>query len=325
MDTFGHNFRLTVFGESHGDRVGVVIDGVPPGMSLSENDFLQDLGRRRSGITGSTARVEKDSPEIISGILNGKTTGTPVSILFANENKRPQDYANFTIHPRPSHADLTALTKYKGFNDPRGGGMFSGRMTLCLVAAGVVAKKILPHAVFETAPVEIGGCSDPAEFDKTISAAAAEGDSVGGIIQTTVNGAGPGYGEPFFDSAESVISHLLFSIPAVKGVEFGAGFASAAKKGSENNDIIIDGNGATATNNDGGINGGITNGNPIIVRVAIKPTPSISRPQLTYDFETGLMEKLEIKGRHDACIVSRASVVVEAAVAIALADLFSRK
>lgn len=325
MNTFGHNFRITVFGESHGECAGVVIDGVTPGLGLLEEDFLGDLDRRRAGITGSTARLEKDFPQIISGVFNGKTTGAPVTILFTNENKRPQDYSDFIGHPRPSHADLAARVKHNGFNDPRGGGMFSGRMTVCLVAAGVVAKKMLPHAVFETAPAEIGGCRDSAKFEEIIDAASAEGDSVGGIVQTTVTGLGAGYGEPFFDSAESVISHLLFSIPAVKGVEFGAGFASAAKKGSANNDMIIDDTGKTATNNDGGINGGITNGNSVIVRTAIKPTPSILKPQQTYNFANRRVEKLEIKGRHDACIVLRAAVAVEAAVAIALADLSARK
>lgn len=325
MNTFGHNFRLTVFGESHGEHVGIVMDGASPGLDLSENDFLHDLGRRRSGITGSTARLEKDLPKIISGVFSGRTTGAPVTILFANEDKRPRDYYDFINHPRPSHADLTARTKYKGFNDPRGGGMFSGRMTVCLVAAGVVAKKMLPQVTFETTPVEIGGCNDPSRFEEIINAASAEGDSLGGVIQTTVNGLTPGYGEPFFDSAESMISHLLFSIPAVKGVEFGAGFAAAAKKGSENNDIIIDGKGTTATNNDGGINGGITNGNPLIVRVAIKPVPSIQKPQHTYNFGSRRVEELEIKGRHDVCIALRASVVVESAIAIALADLSARK
>lgn len=325
MNSFGHNFSITVFGESHGECVGVVIDGVPPGVSISQTDFYHDLGRRRAVMPGTTARNEKDTPRIISGIYEGTSTGAPLTIIFENGDTRPDDYSHFTEHPRPSHADLTARIKYKGFNDPNGGGMFSGRLTVCLVAAGVVAKKLLPDVTFETKIAEIGGCDDPERFDEIINAVASEGNSVGAIVQTIVNGTGTGLGEPFFDSTESVISHLLFSIPAVKGVEFGAGFGVARKIGSENNDTIVNPNGTTLTNNDGGINGGITNGNPLIVRAAIKPTPSIYKPQHTYNFARGGIEKIEIKGRHDACIAPRAAVVIEAAVAIALADLSARR
>lgn len=324
MNSFGHNFRITLFGESHGQVIGIVMDGVKPGMRLSAEDFSEDLARRRSGAAGTTPRREKDDPQIISGIFGGMTTGAPVTVLFANENTKPEDYAKATAHPRPSHADLTAARKYGGFNDPRGGGMFSGRMTAAMVAAGVVAKKMLPEVRFTTIIEEVGGCDDRTEFDEIIARTAEAGDSVGGVIKIVAENIPAGLGEPFFDSAESVISHLLFSIPAVKGVEFGAGFRSARSKGSENNDPIMNSEGKTATNNDGGMNGGITNGNPLVVRAAVKPAPSISLPQETFDLESGRTGILSVEGRHDACIAIRAAVVAEAAVAIALADLISR-
>lgn len=324
MNSFGRNFRITLFGESHGGVVGVTVDGVAPGLELSAEDFRADLERRRGGNSkGATQRAERDEPQIISGVYNGRTTGAPVTILFRNEDTVPGDYGAFAAHPRPSHADLTASRKYGGFNDPRGGGMFSGRMTAGLVVAGVVAKKMLPGVRFETTVAEIGGCTDPARFDEIIGNAAAAGDSVGGIVRTVITGIPAGTGEPFFDSVESVMSHILFAVPGVKGVEFGAGFEAARLRGSENNDLIIDGAGTTATNNDGGVNGGIANGNPIVVRVAVKPAPSIAAGQETFNFETGRAETLEIKGRHDACIALRAAVVVEAVAAIALTDVMA--
>lgn len=326
MNTFGHKFRITVFGESHGEAIGVVLDGVPAGIALSVEDFEPDLARRRStGSPGTTTRRESDTPEMVSGIYRGHTTGAPLAILFRNEDTRPEDYAALSDHPRPSHADLTARQKFDGHNDPRGGGHFSGRLTLCLVAAGVVAKKILdgrqPHIKITSGIIEIGGSRDTSQFGSIVADAVKAGDSVGGIIECRAAGVRPGIGEPFFDSVESVASRLLFSIPGVKGVEFGSGFAGAALRGSENNDPIIDARGTTATNNSGGINGGISNGNEIVVRVAIKPTASIAHPQQTYNFRTGHIESLKIEGRHDACIALRAAVVVEAALAIALADL----
>lgn len=322
MNSWGDKFRVTIWGESHGQQVGVSIDGVRAGIALKEEDFLADLGRRKAGGTGTTTRTESDAPHIVSGVYEGHTTGAPLTIVFLNENTRSGDYRNLVVHPRPSHADLVAQQKWNGQNDPRGGGHFSGRLTLGLVAAGVVAKKILGEDVlFATRITEIGGEKDSTKFDQIIEQARMEQDSVGGVVECRVDGIKAGLGEPFFDSAESLMAHLLFSVPAVKGVEFGNGFEAARQRGSQNNDPIIDSEGHTSTNNAGGIVGGITNGNEIVVRAAIKPTASISREQNTYNFESGKVEPLIIKGRHDVCITLRAAVVVEAAMAIALADL----
>lgn len=322
MNSWGQIFRVSIWGESHGQQVGVSIDGVPAGIALCEEDFSKDLDRRRAGAAGTTPRKESDIPHIVSGVYNGFTTGSPLTIEFVNENTQSGDYRNLVKHPRPSHADLVAQQKWNGYNDPRGGGHFSGRITLGLVAAGVVAKKILDNdTVFLTEIIEIGGEQDKAKFAEILESARIAQDSVGGIVECRVKGISVGLGEPFFDSAESLIAHLLFSIPAVKGVEFGKGFEAARMRGSEHNDAIIDESGTTATNNAGGIVGGITNGNELVVRAAIKPTASIAQEQATYNFESNKVEPLVIKGRHDVCIALRAAVVVESAIAIALADL----
>ena len=322
MNSWGDRFRLSIWGESHGQQVGVSIDGVPAGIALSEEDFTADLERRRAGAAGTTPRKESDTPHIVSGVYNGFTTGSPLTIEFLNENTRSGDYRNLTIHPRPSHADWVAQHKWGGYNDPRGGGHFSGRITLGMVAAGVVAKKILGEEVkFSTDIIEIGGCRDKEQWDAIISDAQQSQDSVGGVVECRVQGVKAGLGEPFFDSVESLAAHLLFSVPAVKGVEFGAGFEAARMRGSEHNDPIISADGTTATNHAGGIVGGITNGNEIVARIAVKPTASIAQPQQTLNLESGKVEELVIKGRHDVCITLRAAVVAEAALAIALADL----
>ena len=322
MNSWGDRFRLTIWGESHGAQVGVSIDGVPAGIELCESDFTADLDRRRSGAAGTTPRKESDTPHIVSGIYNGYTTGAPLTIEFLNENTRSGDYHNLIVHPRPSHADWVAGQKFDGYNDPRGGGHFSGRITLGMVAAGVVAKKILGEEVrFSTDIIEIGGSRDKEQWDAIISSAQQSQDSVGGVVECRVQGVKAGLGEPFFDSVESLAAHLLFSVPAVKGVEFGAGFEAARMRGSEHNDPIISADGTTATNHAGGIVGGITNGNEIVARIAIKPTASIAQPQQTFNLESGKVEELVIKGRHDVCITLRAAVVAEAALAIALADL----
>ena len=298
------------------------IDGVPAGIALSEEDFTADLERRRAGAAGTTPRKESDTPHIVSGIYNGFTTGSPLTIEFLNENTRSGDYRNLTIHPRPSHADWVAQQKWGGYNDPRGGGHFSGRITLGMVAAGVVAKKILGEEVkFSTDIIEIGGSRDKEQWNAIISSAQQSQDSVGGVVECRVQGVKAGLGEPFFDSVESLAAHLLFSVPAVKGVEFGAGFEAARMRGSEHNDPIISADGTTATNHAGGIVGGITNGNEIVARIAVKPTASIAQPQQTFNLESGKVEELVIKGRHDVCITLRAAVVAESALAIALADL----
>lgn len=329
MNTFGRVFRVSIFGESHGPAVGVVIDGVEPGVKISEEDFKEDIGRRRGGAAGTTPRIEEDIPEILSGVYGGHTTGAPLAIVFRNGNTRSEDYSKFKDIPRPGHADWTADFKYGGFNDPRGGGHFSGRLTLPVVAAGVVAKKVLSEVVEEETGgevkfscnakiVELGGSMDPEMWDGLIAGATAEGDSLGAVVECRIDGIPAGLGEPFWDSVESGIAHAVFSIPGVRAVEFGDGFKAAAMKGSEHNDTFpID----TEINHAGGVNGGITNGAPVVFRVAFKPTSSIRRPQTTQNFASGKPEVLEIPGRHDVCFALRAPVVVEAMAAIVLADL----
>ena len=319
MNSFGRIFRVSVFGESHGPKIGVTLDGVPEGIELSVNDFSEDIARRAPGAAGTTARVESDRPEIVSGVYDGHTTGAPLTILFDNGNTRPDDYEEFDAMPRPGHADYVASVKWDWANDPRGGGHFSGRLTLPIVAAGVVAKKALEGITFDARLIELGGCGNHLTWPGMIEAAAAEGDSLGGIVECVVSDVPIGLGEPFFDSVESLISHAMFSIPGVRGVEFGDGFKAAAMKGSEHNDPF--GPEGPVKNGAGGANGGITNGAPLVFRVAFKPTSSISKPQQTYNFKTEKMDTLRIKGRHDACFAQRTPVIVEAMAAIVLADL----
>ena len=343
MNTFGRKFRVSIFGESHGEAIGVVLDGVPAGLELSEEDFVKDIDRRRSGARGTTPRKESDKPQIVSGVFEGHTTGAPLTILFRNENTKSQDYSLFAAMPRPGHADLTAALKWDDCQDPRGGGHFSGRLTLPVVAAGVVAKKIIADAtILDDTPcneisariIELGGIpaeapaqeGDPclSDIQKTwqdaIDVAIKEGDSLGAVIECTVPDIDPGYGEPFWDSVESVLAHGVFSIPGVRGIEFGDGFKAAAMKGSQHNDPI-GADGRPVRNGAGGINGGITNGAPIVFRAAFKPTSSIRKAQETFNFATGKMDSLEVPGRHDVCFALRAPVVVEAVTAITLADL----
>jgi len=318
MNSFGTKFKISIFGESHGPSIGVVIDGCPSGLAIGLDDFQDDLDRRRSGKVGTTKRTEEDIPEIISGWFNGHTTGAPLTILFKNKDVQSADYQNIVDIPRPGHADWVAKYKFNGYNDPRGGGHFSGRLTLALVAAGIVAKKIVSEIQIHAKLIEAGGSKD---IDAAIQKALELSDSIGGIIECRAANVPVGLGEPFFNSVESLISHILFSVPAIKGIEFGSGFAAAKMYGSENNDPIMDSSGRTATNNAGGITGGITNGNELIFRVAVKPTSSIQKPQSSYSFVTDKVEELTIKGRHDTCIALRVPVVVEAVTAIALADL----
>lgn len=320
MNSYGNKFRISMFGESHGELIGIVMDGVPAGIPLCAEDFIADLSRRKSGGKGTTPRIESDMPHIVSGVFDGHTTGAPLTVVFQNGNTISKDYSQFRAVPRPGHADFTADVKFSSFNDIRGGGHFSGRLTLILVAAGTVAKKIASNISFNAAIKQIGGSDNPAEWDGIISGAMAEGDSVGGIIECVCNGVPAGLGEPFFNSLESEIAHLAFSIPGVRGIEFGDGFSSAAMKGSQHNDSFIDQQGHTATNGAGGINGGISNGNPVVFRIAVKPTSSISKIQHTFNFESGEMEDFSVKGRHDACIALRCPVIVEAIAAIALAQ-----
>lgn len=336
MNTFGRRFRVSVFGESHGDLIGVVLDGVPAGLELTEQDFSTDIARRKSGVRGTTPRMEPDMPKIVSGVFEGHTTGAPLTIVFTNENTSSEDYSLFASMPRPGHADLTAAIKWDDCQDPRGGGHFSGRLTLPIVAAGTVAKKILADlTILDETPcnsinaqiVELGGIPADRTQDRwqsVIDAAIKDGDSLGAVIECTVNQIDPGYGEPFWDSIEAMLSHAVFSIPGVRGIEFGDGFKAAAMKGSEHNDPIGH-DGRPTKNGAGGVNGGITNGAPVTFRVAFKPTSSIGRPQQTFNFATGEMDTLEVPGRHDVCFALRAPVVVEAMTAIVLADIASLK
>lgn len=363
MNTFGRKFRVSIFGESHGELIGVVLDGVPAGLELSEQDFEQDIRRRKSGAKGTTPRIEADRPMIVSGVFEGHTTGAPLTVTFRNTNTHSSDYELFAAMPRPGHSDLTAALKWDDCQDPRGGGHFSGRLTLPIVAAGVVAKKILADAtMLDETPcnavnariVELGGIGRgdlstslemtegklemtegkremtegrlemteemPKEWQEAINIAVKEGDSLGAVIECTVPDIDPGYGEPFWDSVESLIAHSVFAIPGVRGIEFGDGFNASRMKGSEHNDPIGS-DGRPMKNGAGGINGGITNGAPITFRVAFKPTSSIRKAQQTFNFQTGRMDSLEVPGRHDVCFALRAPVVVEAMTAIVMADM----
>ena len=353
MNSFGRKFRVSIFGESHGELIGVVLDGVPAGLELSEQDFKQDILRRKSGAKGTTPRVEEDKPQIVSGVFEGHTTGAPLAIVFKNNNTHSSDYEQFAAMPRPGHADLTAAIKWDDCQDPRGSGHFSGRLTLPIVAAGVVAKKVLADAtILDDTPVneinarivEMGGVDFSTslemtggalemtgrplemtgEAQKVLDQVIKDGDSIGAVVECVVPDIDLGYGEPFWDSVESVISHAIFSIPGVRGIEFGDGFKAAAMRGSDHNDPIGP-DGRPLKNGAGGVNGGITNGAPIVFRVAFKPTSSISRPQQTFNFQTGEMDTLEVKGRHDVCFALRTPVIVEAMTAIALADLVALK
>ena len=337
MNTFGNKFRVSIFGESHGERIGVTVDGVLPGIPLGVEDFTQDLARRKAGALGTTPRLEADEPEIVSGVYEGHTTGAPLTILFRNENTRSEDYEQFRKHPRPGHADFTAS------------------ITLGVVAAGVIAKKMLYFAKFHAQLVAVGGIQDAAQWPEALKAAQAEGESLGGVVECTVEGLPIGLGEPFWNSVESQMAHAIFAIPGVRGIEFGDGFAASAMKGSEHNDPFPEHECCgghhheegeehhcchggeheeghecqchgehdheeghhccgrhkhpqpPVTNHAGGVNGGITNGNPVVFRVAFKPTASIA--------------KAGIPGRHDVCFALRTPVIVEAMAAIVLVDL----
>lgn len=351
-NTFGQSVTISIFGESHGAQIGAVLDGMAPGVKVDEEYIKSRLELRRAIGKISTARKEEDLFTICSGVFNGYTTGTPICILIPNANTQSKDYAATRALARPAHADYTAFCKYHGFEDYRGGGHFSGRLTAPLVAAGAIAQSALKSKgiLIGTHIKRCAGIND-AEFNdiakdievleskqfgvlndergelmkSAIVEAANEGDSVGGVLETAVIGLPAGVGEPWFDSLESTLAHMLFSIPAVKGVEFGAGFGIADMQGSRANDSFYTEGGIirTKANNNGGINGGISNGMPIIVRCAIKPTPSIYKKQDTVDFLKGENALLQINGRHDPAIIHRARVVADAAVAIALCDMLA--
>jgi chorismate synthase len=323
MNHFGKIFTVNIFGESHGESVGIVIDGCPAGMPLAVEDFIKDTERRKGGSQkGTTPRQEDDLPIFKSGLFNGKTTGAPLTILFENKNTRSADYEKQRAVPRPGHADFVANKKFGGFEDYRGGGHFSGRLTLCLVAAGVVAKKILKNIQVVAELHSIAGETD---IEKGLQKGIDAKDSVGGIVACKVKGLPIGLGEPFFDSVESLLSHAVFSIPAVRGIEFGTGFAAANMFGSLHNDAIINEDGRTATNHAGGIVGGITNGNELVFRIAIKPTSSTPQEQQTLNWESNQVESFAVRGRHDLCIALRVPPVLEGVTAMVLVDLMLRE
>jgi chorismate synthase len=346
-------FRITSFGESHGQCVGIVIDGCPAGLPLEAGDIQKEVDKRKPAPgAGQTARAEEDSVEILSGIFKGRTTGAPLSIIVRNHNIEPGVYEQIRFMPRPGHADYTSFIKYGGFNDYRGGGRFSGRVTAGLVMAGAVAKKLLNHLNIEVLAytAQIGQvktqkksldevrlnvyrnplrCADLTAADEManiIRIAAEAGDSLGGLVEGLALNLPVGLGEPLFDTIEGEMAKLLFAIPAVKGVEFGAGFQASEKRGSENNDsfAIDKGKVVTETNHAGGILGGISNGMPLVVRVVVKPTPSISQKQKTVDLQKMQDTELNVQGRHDVCIVPRAVIVVESVIAITICDLALR-
>ena len=349
-NTFGTSVSVTLFGESHGAEIGAVVDGLAPGLPVDESEIAARLALRRPAGRISTARREPDAFRIVSGVFEGRTTGTPLTVLIPNTDTRSGDYRRGPA--RPGHADYTAFVKYHGFEDYRGGGHFSGRITAALVAAGAVVLPALKKRgiLLGTHIARCAGIDDvpfgslPADLEKlntlpfavldesrgqrmreAVEAAASRGDSVGGILETAVTGLPAGVGEPWFDTAEGILAHALFSVPAVKAVEFGDGFALADKTGIEANDPIrcADGKTVTQTLHNGGINGGITNGMPLLFRCAVKPTPSIALPQQTVNMLTGEETVLEITGRHDPAIVHRARAVVDSVTALALCDLLA--
>ncbi len=328
-NTFGNNVAITLFGESHGEGIGAVLDGMPAGVEVDSAFIAKQLELRRPAGAISTARAEKDKFQILSGVYDSKTTGTPICIVIPNEDTKSKDYGELHYKMRPSHADYTANEKYNGFQDYRGGGHFSGRITAGIVAVGAIAIGALrlKGIEIESRISRLGGVDNPEDIESIILKAKAQGDSVGGVIETAVTGIPTGVGEPWFDSVEGMLAHGLFSIPAVKGVEFGAGFSIADMLGSEANDPFrsIEGKIVTETNNNGGINGGITNGMPIAFRTAIKPTPTIAKEQNTVDIRDNSNTVLAAKGRHDPCIVHRAKVVIDSITAITLCDLLSQR
>lgn len=359
MNTFGKIFKISIFGESHGPFVGITLDGVPAGIQIDENDFMEELKRRSPYYEGSTERIEDDHPIIISGIKNNYTNGFPLTILFENKNTnkyltssftninsndidgKNKDnktklknkllnksyYNKFLEIPRPSHVDFAGIKKWGKYFEIEGSGHLSGRLTVCLVAAGVIANKIIKKKFnkkikIKCEPIEILGIKNKEKFEEIIKKLKEEGDSAGGILQCKINGVEAGIGEPFFYSLESAISSIIFSIPSIKGIEFGAGFNFSKMRGSQANDLIINKNGKTKTNNNGGITGGISNGNEIIFNIVAKPVPSIKKEQNTFNIKKNKLDNLIIKGNHDSCHILRLPPIIESAVAIALLDLY---
>jgi chorismate synthase len=317
MNSFGQNIRFQIFGESHSHSIGGILDGIPSGIKVDFQLIQSNLERRKSNSFATTPRKETDEVQFFSGIKNGITTGTPIGFALENKTHKPEDY-HFEKTPRPGHSDFTQMMKYGENADISGGGHSSGRLTAALIVAGSIAQMAISLVKFEAKIEEIGGKKD---WEELLKKTAEEGDSLGGIVSCTISGIPAGIGEPFFRSVESALSQMMFSIPGVKAIEFGAGFLSAEMLGSEFNDPIIDKSGKTSTNNTAGISGGITNGNDIYFRLAFRPTSSIKKPQKTINLETGETQDLQVEGRHDVCYTLRTPVIVECASALAIADL----
>lgn len=351
-NTFGNNLSVTIFGESHGPYIGAILDGLAPGIKVDDDYIKSQLSLRRPAGRISTARVEADEYEIVSGLFNGRTTGTPLTIIIPNKVQHSKDYDNISRVARPGHADYTAYCKYHGYEDYRGGGHFSGRITAAIVAAGAICASALKEKGIEIG-THIKSCANicDRDFDNVIEdirnlnnktfalldesvsedmlsvmeQIAEEGDSVGGVLETCIVGMPSGVGEPMFDTVEGMLAHALYAIPAIKGVQFGDGFDLVNEKGSVYNDALrmMDGKVVTTTNHNGGINGGITNGMPILFRCAVKPTPSIYKKQESIDFINNTDADLQIQGRHDPAIIHRARVVVDSMSAIVMYDLLA--
>jgi len=322
MYRFGELFRLTLGGESHGTGIVVMVEGVPAGIPVQEADFADALLRRRPRRVGETGRIEPDAVEVLTGVNGGRTTGLPITVLVRNTNTRSEDYADFRLHPRPGHADYAALRKWGLHADLRGGGMASGRMTVGLVIAGVLARGVLPGVSVECLVDEVGGRSD---WENSLQSAVQDGDSLGAMLSCRVTGVPAGMGDPFFDSLESLLAHALFSIPGVKGLEFGSGFTMARLRGSESNDRFVNARGVCSSNHNGGIAGGISTGQDIVLRLAVRAPASIGQPQMTFHAGAGDVLPLRVGGRHDACFALRVPVVVESMVSLVLADLALRR
>ncbi|MCK9235572.1 MAG: chorismate synthase [Acholeplasmataceae bacterium] len=321
MNSYGQLFRVTLYGESHQPSIGVVIDGLPAGTPIQYELIKEDLERRKPKHIGSTPRLEADVFHITSGVFNDKATGSPIHVYIENKNVISKDYDALKNHPRPGHADFVSKVKYHGFQDHRGGGRFSGRLTAALVVAGSFAKMALPFQI-ESQLKQIGTLTDMSKIDEYLTDISNQGDSVGGIVEVTVKKMIIGLGEPFFNKLDAELAKLLFSVPAVKGVEFGLGFSGVDIYGSQFNDVILTKDGQTKTNNSGGLSGGISNGNDLVVKIFVKPTSSIKKTQETYNFEQEGVEKLNVGGRHDVAIVRRVSVVLENMIAIGLLDQY---
>ncbi|WP_026399673.1 chorismate synthase [Acholeplasma equifetale] len=321
MNSFGTLFKITIYGESHQDAIGVVIDGVLPGLKIDWDLVRHDLKLRRPGAIGTTPRVEKDEFVVTSGIFNEYTTGSPIHVMIKNENVISKDYEHLKTQPRPGHADYVSSIKYKGFHDYRGGGRFSGRLTTPIVVAGAIAKQMLPFK-FSHKIVQLGDLEDLSKMDEYLRKISEDGDSVGGTIELKVENMIVGLGEPMFEKLDSKIGQMMFSIPAVKGVEIGTGFSGKTLKGSEFNDVFLDDKGKTLTNHSGGVSGGISNGNDLIVKVFVKPTSSIKKEQNSFNLESKEIKTFSVGGRHDVAIIRRAGIVLENALAIVLADLY---